>query len=164
MPQKRPLKKNLIVDVGTGNASFVKALKERFPKDRVLGIDSGQSSGARLKMGMGAFFSRLKKPERIKQVWLNHVDVFSRDNLREFGTLAKSIPAGIPIILTAREKFVPQLKSAISFSGLELKSEKRFNRQMLGSEHTKHFFEQAENGLEKEMPIRIVAVKPKGKK
>jgi len=158
-----PVKRGVIVDVGSGRGEFTSQLKRRNPNSRVIGIDRDPSSKTRIKMSTVEFFSRLKNPERVKKVWLNHVDIISREAFQEFEHMVKTIPSGTHIMLTVRRERLQQVKHALtacSKYGIKINSEQEYNPKMIGSETTKKFYEEAHSsGNTQKMPIRIVAVK-----
>ena len=160
MPSKR-FKKRLIVDVGSGSGEFTKLLRKRNPRDRVIGIDRNPESKADIKDITGSFFkSKLKEPGRVKKVWLNHVDFFSKEGFVEFKAMVNVLSPKTPIMITVRKENVKISKTAFQYAGLQVRSERDWTPKMLGSSFTKQFYDQAMRGNSKKMPVRFVVVKP----
>ena len=163
MPLKKPIKRQLIFDIGAGSAEFSRTLKERNPNARVISIDGDLASKAKIKKSMGAFFSHMPKdPSRIKTVWLNHVGIFSTQAFVEFKTMVNCLPLNTQIMLTMRQENMGLVRNALHAAGLVIKSERLWNPKLLGSPATKKFYKQAtDGGNPGKMPIRIFALKQK---
>jgi len=161
MPAKKP-GKNLVLDVGAGSAEFTRLLRKRNPKDKVVGIDRNPKSKADVKALFGSFFlHRLKEPEKVKSVWLNHVEFFSSQGFKEFKAMADRLQPGTPVILTVRKKYLATVNNTLDQAGLQVKKSVAWTPRMIGSPATKKFFQEAKAGFEEHQPIRIVALKPK---
>ena len=162
MHAKKPVRKNLVFDVGAGSGEFTRLLQKRNPKDKVIGIDFGEKAVAEVKMSGGAFFKcGLKEPGKVKSVWLNHVSILSHNAFADFLEIVEKVPSGTPFVLTMRKENMGGVRNALEYAGLKIKSEKKWSPKMLGSPFTKTFYEQANMGNFEKQPIRIVAVKSK---
>ena len=158
-----PIKRRVIVDVGSGRGEFTKTLKKRNPNSTVIGIDRDASAKTRLKLSMAEFFLRVKNPQRVKRIWLNHVDIISMPAFREFEHMVRTVPSGTVIMMTVRRERLQQVRHAIkacSRHGVEIRSEKEYSPKIIGSETTKKFYAEATRTRNSEkMPIRIVIIK-----
>ena len=162
MPAKKPVRKNLVFDVGAGSGEFTRLLQKRNPKDKVVGIDYLSNANGIVKESGGSYFRHsLKEPERVKSVWVNHINIIERHSFIDFLAIVEKVPTGTPFVLTMRKEYMGSVKNALEYAGLRIKSEKQWNPKMPGSPFTKKFYAESNQGNYKKQPIRIVAVKPK---
>ncbi len=160
--QRKPVKKRLIVDIGAGAGDFSQALKRRNPNAKVIAVDREAAGKGIVHASMGSFFQhRIKNPARVKKVWLNHVDIISCEALKEFKAMVKQLSPGARVMLTIRAERLAQVRAAIQSAGLEIKAERVWNPKMVGSQYTKKFYAEAQRGVSKAAPVRVVAVKPR---
>lgn len=167
LPKKTIRHKRLIVDIGSGYGEFVSLLKERNPSSKVIGIDriSDVNARNRIKMSMVEFANKLKKPNRLEGVWLNHVNTRTKEGFLEFRKLVNIIPKKTPIFLTVRKSNLEHVRHIVKLleaeHNLKIKSQKQFNPgTMIASKFTHKFYEDAtKKGLVEMMPYRIVLMK-----
>jgi len=155
-------KRNLIIDVGAGRGEFAEELRRRNPTREVLALDRESQHQKIKNIPFGFHFANMAAEEtsRLHAVWLNHIDVASREGHMELRELAKKLPEGVPAIFTIRkEKLLPAMAS-IREAGLVIKGQRPYSPRMIASAYTKKYFEESRGDPEK-APIRLVAMKPK---
>lgn len=122
---RRKPARNLIVDIGSATGEFRNLLKQKNPKCEVLGIDRGSYPQADVSECFGSFFKhQFREPERLKSIWLNHVDILSlHEGFPQLRLMVEKILPGTPVILTVRKSSLGGVKEALALAGLEVKSQ-----------------------------------------
>ncbi len=161
MPARKPVRKNLVFDIGAGSGAFTRLLQERNPKDKVVGIDHLSNTNGLVRETGGSYFRhRLKEPERVKSVWANHINIIESRCFIDFLAIVEKVPTSTPFVLTMRKENLDSVRNALDYAGLRIRPEKQWSPKMLGSPYTKKFYKEALQGNSNKQPIRIVAVKP----
>ncbi|MCX6804398.1 MAG: hypothetical protein NTY48_07590 [Candidatus Diapherotrites archaeon] len=158
-------RRNLIIDIGAEKGTFAQLLKKRYPLHEVRAIGREPKSRLVIMDTMGNHFYNLKDADanRIHSVWLNHIEIVSTDEHREFNILAQKVPAGVPIIVTVRKENSVATKFAIEDAGLKIIREQDIANRPLVSRFSKEYLEAAKTDPELK-PVRLFAIKPKQKK
>jgi len=153
--------REVILDVGTGQGEFLKTLRQKNPRARVVGIDHEGSAKPTIRKSLGEFAIRTRRPDRIRQVWLNHTDISSVEAFQSFVALAKRLQRGTQIFLTVREQHLQRTKNVLEACGtygLRVISINPYTPDMLGSEHTLRYYKESQADQNKK-PYRILVVK-----
>jgi hypothetical protein len=164
-------KRNTIYDIGAEDGHFVAVLRQihaRNPMSNkpkrekiVMGVDRDPKAAGIIRQSMGNFFGEMtsKEAEKIHSVWLNHVELMSKDANAEFQELAKKIQPGVPIIITIRAQYLQPTLASINGVGLEVVHQGYYKGKGIASKGTKKFLDESRHDPLK-APIRIIAMKP----